>query len=727
MIQTAGEEIWKKILDKVISADREQVFLALTAHPDGLTFASLDTFCALVKQPLPVVLERFGGFFVQHVAEEGYLTFLKSLGGNLFQFLSNINILHHTIERDSKAAVFPLFSVKHLDGDPKSEHHVFLLTYGSMRPGLTPFLTGVLTKASFLLFNCTVDIQDVTDSFPPEMGKDVLVQSSFRVAASRVGGWSTSESKPKQVDEFTSKGSFFDFHKMLSAMWRCDCSGGSQEGFNVTQLDRVPVQDMEPEVWAVIMEKQDKIEEILRAYDGIDAGVNVVPRMTGGDRMRLAAVLFRGIAAGSVSASWTEAARLQDMGEFWATNSVSFGDKFRESKDWFTNGQKSIVAARRTHGEILFVSHCWSAPREWGFATAGKFPYGQAKAAELCLHAKQVAGDKDWKKVGFWIDKACIPQSDPGLMSWCVNLLEEFIALSDGMVVLASWNYFNRLWCVYEWVCGLLIHDVMEIEILADPFVRDSTVDLYLECIRNFSIASCECAVESDRQILIDKVNTYYKSVEDFERFFQFTVIACFIRCMARRRTARAGASLQPWIDLATACGFSALAEKAEVLKQQLQRYRVESVERARSPATHELQAAMSVCVDDFFEEEILPLIEKERETAGNHLGLTYAKGLQELAEDAKQSQRQLGDWVNEIAMIGRGVLERKNNRNLSYTRPKRVSRRVPPPTSTSVADVVSTNSMVSELSPLSQFIRHVALNGLSRRGSRGSPGSQAS
>eukprot|EP00439_Symbiodinium_sp_Y106_P011901 s2861_g1.t2 len=613
-----------------------------------LTFASLDTFCALVKQPLPVVLERFGGFFVQHVAEEGYLTFLKSLGGNLFQFLSNINILHHTIERDSKAAVFPLFSVKHLDGDPKSEHHVFLLTYGSMRPGLTPFLTGVLTKASFLLFNCTVDIQDVTDSFPPEMGKDVLVQSSFRVAASRVGGWSTSESKPKQVDEFTSKGSFFDFHKMLSAMWRCDCSGGSQdwawaEGFNVTQLDRVPVQDMEPEVWAVIMEKQDKIEEILRAYDGIDAGVNVVPRMTGGDRMRLAAVLFRGIAAGSVSASWTEAARLQDMGEFWATNSVSFGDKFRESKDWFTNGQKSIVAARRTHGEILFVSHCWSAPREWGFATAGK----QAKAAEtwhppefspsgaesppqtsdvlvsaeeLCLHAKQVAGDKDWKKVGFWIDKACIPQSDPGLMSWCVNLLEEFIALSDGMVVLASWNYFNRLWCVYEWVCGLLIHDVMEIEILADPFVRDSTVDLYLECIRNFSIASCE--------ILIDKVNTYYKSVEDFERFFQFTVIACFIRCMARRRTARAGASLQPWIDLATACGFSALAEK---------------------------DWCCGPC--DFFEEEILPLIEKERETAGNHLGLTYAKGLQELAEDAKQSQRQLGDWVNEIAMIGQPVV----------------------------------------------------------------------
>ena len=32
----------------------------------------------------------------------------------------------------------------------------------------------------------TFQLEDVTDSFPPEMGKDVLVQSSFRVTASRV-------------------------------------------------------------------------------------------------------------------------------------------------------------------------------------------------------------------------------------------------------------------------------------------------------------------------------------------------------------------------------------------------------------------------------------------------------------------------------------------------------------------------------------------------------------
>ena len=42
-----------------------------------------------------------------------------------------------------------------------------------------------------------------------------------------------------------------------------------------------------------------------------------------------------------------------------------------------------------------------------------------------------------------------------------------------------SFRMGRKLWCVYEWVCGLLIHSAMEIEILADPFIRDSTVDTW--------------------------------------------------------------------------------------------------------------------------------------------------------------------------------------------------------------------------------------------------------
>ena len=43
------------------------------------------------------------------------------------------------------------------------------------------------------------------------------------------------------------------------------------------------------------------------------------------------------------------------------------------------------------------------------------------------------------------VDKCCIPQTH-ALMPTCVGLLEEFIRRSDGMIVLLSWHYFERLW-----------------------------------------------------------------------------------------------------------------------------------------------------------------------------------------------------------------------------------------------------------------------------------------
>ena len=113
-----------------------------------------------------------------------------------------------------------------------------------------------------------------------------------------------------------------------------------------------------------------------------------------------------------------------------------------------------------------------------------------------------------------------------------MNLLEEYIIFCDGLVVLVPWTYFTRqdfwhvianncpggsvpltallslfiftvkqfptdqlwrLWCVYEWVCFLLCHDPMDIEICADPFVRQSTLPLFIDAIGNFKLANCQC------------------------------------------------------------------------------------------------------------------------------------------------------------------------------------------------------------------------------------------
>ena len=57
----------------------------------------------------------------------------------------------------------------------------------------------------------------------------------------------------------------------------------------------------------------------------------------------------------------------------------------------------------------------------------------------------------------------------------------------------------TRLLCVYEWVCLLLCHDPMDIEICADPFVRESTLPLFIDAIGNFKLSSCQCFREASR------------------------------------------------------------------------------------------------------------------------------------------------------------------------------------------------------------------------------------
>ncbi|CAE8614465.1 unnamed protein product [Polarella glacialis] len=126
--------------------------------------------------------------------------------------------------------------------------------------------------------------------------------------------------------------------------------------------------------------------------------------------------------------------------------------------------------------------------------------YSAIKASEICNVAKDLAaldfGDYSrWPEIHFWVDKCCIPQAHPELMTWCLDLLEEFIALSDRLVVILSWSYFDRLWCVYEWVCFLIHNKASSIFLCVDAFVRSRTLPLLLESVKNFSLANCKCSL----------------------------------------------------------------------------------------------------------------------------------------------------------------------------------------------------------------------------------------
>ena len=302
--------------------------------------------------------------------------------------------------------------------------------------------------------------------------------------------------------------------------------------------------------------------------------------------------------------------------KFWGSY-TKLDNFYAISHDWLVEtvraGEKKFVK----RGKIRFLSQSWGIPKEWD-ELMGAGSYAEAKAAEICCMAKDIAalelGDTArWREVFFWVDKCCIPQGDQELTGWCVNLLEEYIIFCDGLVVLVPWTYFTRLWCVYEWVCFLLVHDPVDIEICADPFVRESTLPLFIEAIGNFKLASCQCFREEDRPVLINKVSQYYKSVEGFEQFLKFTAIALFVRCTAQRRSAKCFSALEPWRHLAEKQGFRDLALKVEDVMNLLPRWREDAVKNVKGGGTRDVQTDVFKHVEAWFKAEMVPLILNNR------------------------------------------------------------------------------------------------------------------
>ena len=91
-------------------------------------------------------------------------------------------------------------------------------------------------------------------------------------------------------------------------------------------------------------------------------------------------------------------------------------------------------------------------------------------------------------------------------------------------------RYVRRLWCVYEMCCFLCTKPMARVFVNLRSFACDENRATYLEAIRNFDIASCECKVEYDKRILRDKVAQFYQSDAAFARFAQAALVSLALR-----------------------------------------------------------------------------------------------------------------------------------------------------------------------------------------------------
>jgi len=219
-----------------------------------------------------------------------------------------------------------------------------------------------------------------------------------------------------------------------------------------------------------------------------------------------------------------------------------------------------------------------------------------------------------------------------------VNMIEDFLQKCDGMVVLLSWQYFERLWwygashyfpcaqrrrfvasppdppsSVYEWASFLICHDPKNVTICVDAFLRPSTRALYVQSIENFSVANSKCNKEADRPVLAKKVAEYYNSVEAFEYFTRSTSIGVMALAVARK-AARGSheEEFMPWVHLARRLGLTDLAAGLETC--QPASYRKIAIEMSKDENnSNKWQKIFADKLEEWFDSEIAPVLEAAR------------------------------------------------------------------------------------------------------------------
>lgn len=591
-----GLDGWKEVQSRAKIQDHLTV-LDLRQHEDKTSLRLIAAAFDVLKLSRERGMESFGEHFADFSLKSGLGGNLKALGPSLFDLIMNLNLVHNNVMRDLRSGVFPSFSIEKMD---RSRNTVELVCRFH-RSGMEHFARGLLRRAALLLYRCELAMELLSVTYA-EDDHIALWRLSWRSASGACSCGLTMASPPP------SSWGFGLWHEALSSFSSLFCRPASSE---VAHRDddsdddvvKLPGFDGSASLpLRSVGQLHRRLERHLRKV-GLESLKDLDPLLVSPDtRGKAAGVLFSWVKAKRVAAPWNSEAPLKCATAFWGRY-----DKLGEYAKW-----SERTAQDRPTQPVYFLSHSWKQPENWDELMGPQVLYAEIKAAEICGLAKAIAkldeeAHTTWQDVRFWIDKCCIPQSHPALLLWSVSLIEEFIQLCDGMVVLLTWSYFKRLWCVYEWACCLVCLEPQSIMISADAFLRYNTLGPLLASIRSFSLANCECEVPSDRQILVMKVKQYYVSEAHFDDFLRFSAIALIVRTLVGQAQTLQG-TVAPWLELALECGYYELAIRLGMLERAAISWSHKDIQlRKGSPDKH--NSTYQARVHHFFNQEIQPLM----------------------------------------------------------------------------------------------------------------------
>ncbi|KAM8722710.1 guanylate cyclase soluble subunit beta-2, partial [Acanthopagrus schlegelii] len=155
VIERFGQDTWDKLSSLPVFQD---TFNTYTVYDDIVTLSLVQETCSLLDVSADVFLKLFGGHFFTFCKHAGYDTMLKTLGGNLVEFIGNLDALHSYLALSYQEMNAPSFRVEMAD-DGK-----MLLHYYSDRKGLYHIVPGIIEAVARDFFNSEVTMTVLNQS-----------------------------------------------------------------------------------------------------------------------------------------------------------------------------------------------------------------------------------------------------------------------------------------------------------------------------------------------------------------------------------------------------------------------------------------------------------------------------------------------------------------------------------------------------------------------------------
>ncbi|MBM4053030.1 MAG: heme NO-binding protein [Planctomycetes bacterium] len=162
-----GAETWMSVRQKAGISD--PAFITMKQYPDEVTYSLAVALSEHLQEPLADLLRAFGVYWVAYARRGPWGRIMLASGSSTYELLASLDAMHARIAISFPELRPPSFKVR-------PEGHSIVVDYHSHRPGLAPFVIGLIEGIG-TLFGESVTVEQVASK---DAGATV---DSFRVSA----------------------------------------------------------------------------------------------------------------------------------------------------------------------------------------------------------------------------------------------------------------------------------------------------------------------------------------------------------------------------------------------------------------------------------------------------------------------------------------------------------------------------------------------------------------